>query len=51
MGDDFTNGGAFMYISDTARDLSAGTLYVGKWHQTSGTGPGSATLSWAFELP
>jgi len=46
MGDDATNGGAFMFIADRARDLSSGTLYVGKWNQTSGTGPGSATLSW-----
>jgi uncharacterized protein len=46
MGDDWTNGGAFMFIADIARDLSAGTLYVAKWHQTSGLGPGSATLSW-----
>jgi hypothetical protein len=46
MGDDWTNGGAFMFIADTARDLSAGTLYGAKWTQTSGIGPGSATLSW-----
>jgi hypothetical protein len=46
MGDDATNGGAFMFIADRPRDLSAGTLYVAKWHQTSGTGPGAATLSW-----
>ena len=46
MGDDTTNGGAFMFIADTARDLSAGTLYVAKWNQTSGAGPGAATLSW-----
>ncbi len=46
MGDDATNGGAFMFIADTAKDLSSGTLYVGKWTQTSGTGPGAATLTW-----
>jgi len=46
MGDDATNGGAFMFIADRARDLSSGTLYVAKWNQTSGVGPGSATLSW-----
>ncbi len=46
MGDDATNGGLFMFIADRARDLSAGKLYVAKWHQTSGTGPGAATLSW-----
>jgi hypothetical protein len=46
MGDDATNGGAFMFIADRARDLSSGTLYVGKWNQTSGIGPGAATLRW-----
>ncbi|HVZ43111.1 MAG TPA: alkaline phosphatase PhoX [Ramlibacter sp.] len=46
MGDDATNGGAFMFVADRAADLSSGTLYVGRWHQTSGTGPGAATLSW-----
>jgi hypothetical protein len=46
MGDDSTNGGAFMFIADMAGDLSAGTLYVAKWNQTSGTGPGAATLTW-----
>jgi len=46
MGDDATNGGLFLFIADRARDLSSGTLYVAKWHQTSGTGPGAATLSW-----
>ena len=46
MGDDATNGGLFMFIADRPRDLSAGKLYVAKWHQTSGTGPGAATLSW-----
>jgi hypothetical protein len=46
MGDDATNGGLFMFIADKAAHLSAGTLYVAKWHQTSGEGPGSATLSW-----
>ena len=46
MGDDWTNGGAFMFIADKEKDLSAGSLYVAKWTQTSGTGPGAATLSW-----
>jgi len=30
MGDDYTNGGLFMFVADTAKDLSAGTLYVAK---------------------
>lgn len=46
MGDDFTNAGLFLYVADRPRDLSAGTLYVAKWHQTSGHGPGAATLGW-----
>ncbi len=46
MGDDATNGGLFMFIADRAADLSAGTLYVAKWNQTSGTGPGAANLTW-----
>jgi len=46
MGDDWDNGGLFMFIADRARDLSAGTLYVAKWEQTSGRGPGAARLSW-----
>jgi len=46
MGDDATNGGAFLFIADRPADLSSGTLYVGKWNQTSGVGPGAATLTW-----
>ncbi|KAF0812000.1 hypothetical protein IGB42_03542 [Andreprevotia sp. IGB-42] len=46
MGDDATNGGLFLFVADKAADLSSGTLYVAKWTQTSGTGPGSATLTW-----
>jgi secreted PhoX family phosphatase len=46
MGDDTTNGGLFMFVADHKRDLSAGTLYVGKWTQTSGVGPGAGDISW-----
>ncbi|MBO3047087.1 PhoX family protein [Burkholderia pseudomallei] len=46
MGDDATNGGLFMFIADKAADLSAGTLYVAKWAQTSSAGAGAATLTW-----
>jgi len=46
MGDDWDNGGLFMFIADAPRDLSAGTLHVAKWEQTSGSGPGAARLSW-----
>lgn len=31
MGDDFTNGGLFMFVADVEKDLSAGTLYVAKY--------------------
>jgi uncharacterized protein len=44
MGDDATNGGLFLFVADKEADLSSGTLYVAKWTQTSGTGPGAATL-------
>ncbi|MCZ2495873.1 DUF839 domain-containing protein [Xylophilus sp. Kf1] len=30
MGDDYTNGGLFVFVADRARDLSAGTLYVAR---------------------
>jgi secreted PhoX family phosphatase len=46
MGDDATNGGLFMFIADKEADLSAGTLYVAKWAQTSSAGAGAATLTW-----
>ena len=46
MGDDWDNGGLFMYVADAPRNLSAGTLYVARWEQTSGRGPGAARLAW-----
>jgi len=46
MSDDWDNGGLFMFIADAPRSLSAGTLYVAKWEQTSGKGPGAARLVW-----
>lgn len=33
MGDDYTNGGLFMFVADKEKDLSAGTLYIA--HYTS----------------
>jgi secreted PhoX family phosphatase len=45
-GDDGTNVGLFMYVADTAADLSAGTLYAAKWTQTSADNGGAATLTW-----
>jgi len=35
MGDDGSYTMLFMYVADTAKDLSAGTLYAAKWSQTS----------------
>jgi len=46
MGDDGTNTGLFMFLADTAKDLSSGSLYVAKWAQTSATTGGSGTLTW-----
>lgn len=46
MGDDATNGGLFMFVADHRRDLAAGTLYVAKWTQVSGDGPGAGKISW-----
>lgn len=48
-GDDGTNVALFMYVADTAEDLTAGTLYAAKWTQTSAENGGAATLSW-FKL-
>jgi len=48
MSDDGTNVGFFMFVADTAEDLSAGTLYAAKWNQTSanGVGTGEADITW-----
>jgi uncharacterized protein len=46
MGDDASDGGLFMFIADTARDLSAGTLYVAKWTLESTAAGGDGTLTW-----
>lgn len=35
-----------MYVADRAGDLSAGTLYAAKWHQTDGSNGGKAQLGW-----
>ena len=44
--DDGTNVGLFMYIADTAGDLTSGTLYAMKWVQTSADNLGAADLQW-----
>lgn len=48
MSDDGTNVGLYMYIADTAKDLTSGTLYAAKWNQTSqdGVGAGEADIIW-----
>lgn len=46
MGDDGTDTGLFMFIANTAKDLSAGSLYVAKWTQTAATAGGAGTLGW-----
>jgi secreted PhoX family phosphatase len=49
MGDDYTNGGMFMFIADVANVLSSGTLYAAKMTQTSAAQAadgGAFTISW-----
>lgn len=45
-GDDGSNTMLFMYVADKPEDLSAGTLYAAKWHQTSDKNGGAANLEW-----
>ncbi|WP_373501255.1 PhoX family phosphatase [Desulfococcus sp.] len=44
--DDGTNVGLFMFIADTPKDLSAGTLYAAKWRQKNDLNGGRADLEW-----
>ncbi|WP_430460102.1 alkaline phosphatase PhoX [Thalassolituus sp. LLYu03] len=46
MTDDGTNVGFYMYVADTAGDLTAGTTYAAKFDQVSGEGQGKFNLSW-----
>ncbi|MES3000122.1 MAG: alkaline phosphatase PhoX [Pseudomonadota bacterium] len=48
MGDDFTNGGFFMFVADKERDLSAGTLYVARYDAGYSIDPAAAAtkMSW-----
>ena len=48
MGDDATNSGYFVFVADTAKDLSAGTLYVAKVGAGFSLDPAAAPapLSW-----
>lgn len=43
--EDNTNSPLVMFVVDTARDLSAGTLYAAKWTQI-GAGGGTGALEW-----
>ncbi|CAM3967772.1 PhoX family protein [Bordetella tumulicola] len=45
MGDDYTNGGLFMFVADNARDLSSGTLYVAHYDQVL-TEKSTARMNW-----
>ncbi|MFA5234121.1 MAG: alkaline phosphatase PhoX [Sulfurimonas sp.] len=46
MSDDGTNVGLFMFVADTAKDLSAGKLYAAKLTQTSADNGGAFNLNW-----
>lgn len=46
LSDDGTNGALYMFVADTAKDLSAGNLYAAKWNQVNSVGAGQATLTW-----
>ena len=46
MTDDGTNVGLYMFVADTAKDLSSGITYAAKWNQTSAEGIGAADLEW-----
>jgi secreted PhoX family phosphatase len=46
MSDDGTNVGFFMFIADTAGDLTAGNLYAARWNQTSVDNGGAADIKW-----
>jgi len=46
LSDDGTNDAIYMYVADTAGDLSAGTLYAAKMTQTSDVDGGQFTINW-----
>jgi secreted PhoX family phosphatase len=48
MGDDYTNGGLFMFVADRAQDLSSGTLYVARLSTALSLEPAApdAQLQW-----
>ncbi|MCG2586723.1 PhoX family phosphatase [Massilia sp. TS11] len=49
MGDDYTNGGLFLFIADKEKDLSSGSLYVAKYAPGFSIDPAASTsgaISW-----
>jgi uncharacterized protein len=46
MSDDGTNVGLYLFVADRKMDLSSGTLYAARWHQTSSENGGRANLEW-----
>ncbi|HEY5799530.1 MAG TPA: alkaline phosphatase PhoX, partial [Burkholderiaceae bacterium] len=48
MGDDYTNGGLFMFVADRPKDLSSGSLYVAKFGPGFSSDPKApgAALQW-----
>ena len=45
-GDDGKGTGLFMFVADSEKNLSAGTIYAAKVTQTAATGAGSYTVQW-----
>ncbi|MGG1675560.1 PhoX family protein [Neobacillus sp. NRS-1170] len=45
-GDDGSYTTMFMYVADQAKDLTAGTLYAAKFHQTGTENGGAGNLEW-----
>ncbi|QIO04967.1 PhoX family protein [Acinetobacter shaoyimingii] len=45
MGDDYTNGGFFMFVADKEKDLSSGTLYVAQYTSLLNESS-TATIQW-----
>ena len=45
-GDDGSYTTMFMYVADEAKDLTAGTLYAAKFHQTGTENGGAGNLEW-----
>ena len=46
LSNDNKNGLFYKFVADTAKDLSAGTLYAAKWNQTSAVNGATADITW-----